>query len=126
MRDDVAKADDAQRLAGQLDSDQLAVKFTVVQLLVRLRDVARQREHQGQRMLGRRDGVAARRDQHGDALCGRSLGVDVVKAGAGAAYDFQFRRLVDDVGGEARKPEVRHRLDGDQHDDEDDEVPVRA
>jgi hypothetical protein len=67
---------------------------------VRLRDVARQREHQRDRVLGRRDDVRLRRVGDDDAALGRRGDVDVVDADAGAADHPQLLGAVDEVGGQ--------------------------
>ena len=60
---------------------------------VGLRNVARHRQHQGQRVLGHRDGVAARRVHHQHAGGGGGVQIDVVHADAGAPDHAQLRRL---------------------------------
>ena len=68
-------------------------------------DLARQREHHRDGVLGGGDRIAERRVHHDDALGGRGRDVDVVDADAGAADDLQLRRLLQqllgDLGGRA-------------------------
>ena len=82
---DAAQADDAQRLVGQLRAHVLvAVPLAFDQALIGRRDVARQGQHHGDRVLGRAQRVAGRRVHHHDAQPGGGLRVDVVGADAGA------------------------------------------
>ena len=82
---DPTQADDAQRLVGQLGPHVLvAVPLAFHQTLMRRGDIARQREHQGERVLGRAERVARRRVHHHDAQPRGCLLVDVVGAHAGA------------------------------------------
>jgi hypothetical protein len=89
VRDELADApepEDPQRLAAQLGAAEvLALPAPGGQRAVRLRDVARQRQQQRERVLGRRDDVRARRVDDDDAALGRRGDVDVVDADAGAA-----------------------------------------
>ena len=89
-RADIAAADDAERLAGELDAHE-AVLLPLAGLGrgVGLRDLAGQREHQGDGVLGGGDRVAEGRVHHDDALGGRGRDVDIVDADAGAADDLQ-------------------------------------
>ena len=60
-------------------------------------NLARQRQHQRDRVLGGGDRIAERRVHHDDAL-GRGGGnFDIVDADAGAADHLQLRRLGDDL-----------------------------
>ena len=70
---------------------------------VRLRDVAREREHQRHGVLGGGDDVRLRRVGDDDAALGRGLDVDVVDADAGAADDAEVVGAVDQVGGQLRR-----------------------
>ncbi len=63
---------------------------------VRRRDVARQRQHQADRVLRGGDGVALGGVDDDDAALGRRLDVDVVDADAGAADDQQLGRGLED------------------------------
>ncbi|MGY3426582.1 hypothetical protein ACVWZW_007086 [Bradyrhizobium sp. F1.13.4] len=99
-RADVAAADDAEHLAGDLDTHE-AVLLPLAGLgrSVRLRNLARQRQHQGDSVLGSRDRIAERRVHHDDAL-GRGGGnLDVVDADAGAADHLEIGRLLEDLRG---------------------------
>ena len=71
---------------------------------VRLRDVAREREHQRHGVLGGGDDVRLRRVGDDDAALGRRLDVDVVDADAGAADHLQVVGAVDQVGGQLAWP----------------------
>ena len=64
---------------------------------VGLRDLARQRQHQRDRVLGGGDGIAERRVHHDDALGGRRRDVDIVDADAGAADHLQLGRLLQNL-----------------------------
>src|SRR5207249_3021719 len=65
---DVTEADDAQRLAGELDAlEALLVPLAAFEGLARLRNHARQRTEERDRVLGGGDGVAGRRVHHDDA-----------------------------------------------------------
>ena len=64
------------------------------------RDFSRQREHQRDRMLGRRDRIAEGRVHHDHAARRGGRDVDIVDADAGAAHDLQFRRALDELGGD--------------------------
>ena len=98
-RADIAAADDAERLAGDLDAHE-AVLLPLAGLGgdIGLRDLARQRQHQRDRMLGGRDRIAERRVHHDDALGGRRRNVDIVDADAGAADHLEVLRLLEDLG----------------------------
>ena len=99
-RADIAAADHAQRLAGDLDPHE-AVLLPLAGLGggIGLRNFARQRQHQGDGVFGGGDRIAERRVHHDDAL-GRGGGnLDIVDADAGAADHFQPRRLLDDFRG---------------------------
>ena len=85
-RADIAAADDAERLAGDLDAHE-AVLLPLAGLGrgVGLRDLARQREHQRDGVFGGGDRIAERRVHHDDAARRRRRDVDIVDADAGAA-----------------------------------------
>ena len=111
-RADIAAADHAEHLAGDLDAHE-AVLLPLAGLGrgIGLRDFARQRQHQRDGVLGGRDRIAERRVHHDDALGGRGGNLDIVDADAGAADHLQPRRLLDDLGGRLgggadRKPVV--------------------
>ena len=97
---DIAAADHAQRLGGDLDAHE-AVLLPLAGLGrgVGLRNFARQRQHQRDGVLGGRDRIAERRVHHDDALGGGGGNFDIVDADAGAADHLQPRRLLDDLGG---------------------------
>jgi hypothetical protein len=85
-RADIAAADHAQRLAGDLDAHE-AVLLPLAGLRrgVGLRNFTRQRQHQRDGVLGGRDRIAERRVHHDDALGGGRRDLDIVDADAGAA-----------------------------------------
>ena len=107
---DIASADDAQRLAGDLDAHELRL-FPLAGLGrgVGLRQLAGNGEHERDGMFSRRDGIAEGRVHHDDAALGGSRNVDIVDADAGAADDLEigrsgdqlFRRLGGGTDGEA-------------------------
>src|SRR5690606_20904609 len=99
-RADIAAADDAERLAGDLDAHE-AVLFPLAGLGrgVRLRQLARQCEHHGDGMLGGGDRVAEGRVHHDDALPRRRRNVDIVDADAGAANHLEVGRRSDQLLG---------------------------
>ena len=95
---DAAEADDAERLAVELDAlPPRAVPLAGLEVGVGLRDVARLREQQRDRVLGRREHVRLRRVHDHHAAPGRRGDVDVVEADAGPADD-------DEVGRRPRAP----------------------
>ena len=100
-RADVACADQAQHLAGDLHAHE-AVLFPLAGLGrgIRRGQLARQRQHQRDRVLRRGDRVAERRVHHDHA--GRRGGgnIDIVDADAGATDDFEVLGRLDDVGGD--------------------------
>ena len=99
-RADIAAADHAQRLAGDLDAHE-AVLLPLAGLGrgVGLRNFTRQRQHQRDRVFGSRDRIAERRVHHDDALGGGGRNLDIVDADAGAADHLQPGGLVDDLRG---------------------------
>ena len=89
-RADIAAADQAQHFAGKLDADKTGfLPLALAHGTVGGRDLARQRHHHGDRVLGRRDGVAERRVHHNDAALGGRRHVDIVDANAGASDDLE-------------------------------------
>ena len=97
-RADIAAADDAERLAGDLDAHE-AVLLPLAGLRrgVGLRDLARERQHQRDGVLGGGDRIAERRVHHDDALGGRGRNVDIVDADAGAADHLQVLGALEDL-----------------------------
>ena len=71
---------------------------------VRLRDVARERDEEADRVLGRRDDVRLRRVRDDDSAPRRRVDVDVVDPDAGAADHLQPVAAVDQVRGRASSP----------------------
>ena len=103
---DVACTDDAERLGLKLDAHE-AVLLPLAGMGGRVcrRNLAGQRKHQRNRMLGRGDRVAEGRVHHDDATRGRGRNIDVVDADAGAADDLEvrgaFQELRRGLGGRA-------------------------
>ena len=88
---DAAEADDAERLAVQLDAlPARAVPRARLEVGVGLRDVAGLREQQRDRVLGRRQHVRLRRVHHHHAAPGGGLDVDVVETDPGATDDHEL------------------------------------
>ncbi len=108
---DVAAADDAQHLAGDLDAHE-AVLLPLAGLGRGIggRNLPGQREHQGDGVFGRGDGIAEGRVHHDHALGGRGRDVDVVDPDAGPAHHFQpggrFEQLRRHLGGRADRQAV--------------------
>ena len=99
-RADIAAADDAESLAGDLHAHEAAFfPFARLRRGVGGGNVARQREHQRYGVLGRRDRIAEGRVHHDDAARGRGGNVDIVDADAGASDDPKTRGLRQYVGG---------------------------
>ena len=95
---DAAEAEDPERLLVDLDAAELrALPLAGGEAGVRLRDVARQREHQRDGVLRRGDDVRLRRVGDDDAALGGRLDVDVVDPDAGAADHAQVVRAADQV-----------------------------
>ena len=102
-RADISAADDAERLAGQLDAHE-AVLFPFSRLGrdISARDLAGERKHERDGMLGGGDRIAERRVHHDDAASGGGGNVDVVDADAGAADNSQFGRALEQLGRDLR------------------------
>ncbi len=98
-RADVPATNDSERLAGQFDAHE-AVLFPLSRLgrNVGARDLAGEREHECDRMLGGGDRIAEWRVHHDHASRCRGRNVDVVDADAGATDDFQLRRGLEQLG----------------------------
>ena len=96
-RADIAGADQAERLAGHLDPHE-AVLFPLAGLGrgVGLGQLAGEREHHGDGMLGGGDRIAERRVHDDDAARRGGGDVDIVDADAGAADDLEVGRGVED------------------------------
>ena len=94
-RTDIAAADDAERLAGDLDAEKLVLlPFAGAGRSVGLGDLPRQRQHQRDRVLGGGDRIAEWRVHHDDAARRRGRNIDIVDADAGAADHFQVLGLL--------------------------------
>ncbi len=97
---DAPQAEDAERLAAQLHAALAPLALlpaAVLEVGVRLRDVAGGGHDEGHRVLGGGEHVALRRVHDDDAALGRLGDVDVVDADAGAAHHLEVRAGPDDV-----------------------------
>ena len=100
---DIAAADDPQALAGNLDADQLRLgPFAGPGGEVGQRNLTRQRQHQGDGMLGGGDGVAERRVHDDDAARRGGFKVDIIHADAGTPDHLELVRGGDDLLGHLR------------------------
>ncbi len=99
-RTDVAAADHAQRLAGDLDPHE-AVLLPLAGLggSIGLGNFARQCQHQGNRVFGRGDRIAERGVHHDDPLRRRGGNLHIVDTDPGASDHFQPLRLLQDFRG---------------------------
>ncbi len=101
---DPAEADQPEGLVGELHAGEArALPAALLQRAVRLRDLAREREQEPDRVLGGRDdrGLGCVGDD--DAALGRRGEVDVVHAHSRAADHLQPVGALDQVGGELRR-----------------------
>ena len=97
-RADIARADQPQRLAGDLDAHEPALgPFARLGLFVRLGDLPREREHQCDRVFGGGDRIAERGVHHHHALAAGVGDIDVVHPDPGAADDLEVGRRVEDL-----------------------------
>ena len=98
---DIAGADQPQHLAGDFHAHE-AVLFPLAGLGARIggRQLARQRQHQRDGMLGGGDGIAEGRVHHDHAGAGGGGNVHIVHADAGAAHNLQILRRLQHIGGE--------------------------
>ncbi len=98
---DPAHADDAERFVVKLGPFELfSVPFPGLEVGMGLRDFARDRNEEGEGVLGGRDGVATRRVHDDNPAAGGRLDVDVVDPDAGAADDAQAGGGLQDGGGD--------------------------
>ena len=89
-RADIAAADDAERLAENLDAEKFVLfPFAGAGRGVGFGNLPRQRQHQRDGVLGGGDRIAERRVHHDDAARRRRRDVDIVDADAGAADHFE-------------------------------------
>src|SRR4029079_10577542 len=96
-RADIAAADDAERLAENLDAEKFVLfPFAGSGRGIRFGNLPRQLQHKGDRVLGGGDRIAERRVHHDDATRGRRRDVDIVDADAGAADYFQVAGAFED------------------------------
>ena len=87
---DPAEAEHAERLVVQLDAAELrALPRAAGERRVRLRHLARQRQEQRERVLGRGDHVRLRRVRDDHAALRGGVDVDVVHPHAGAAHGLE-------------------------------------
>src|SRR5581483_6699370 len=101
---DAAEAEDAERLAGELDAAEArALPAPLHECRVRLWNVAREREQQADRVLGRGDDRRFRRIGDDDPAPRRRLDVDIVDADARAPDHLEVRRECEHVGGQLRR-----------------------
>ena len=101
---DAPEPEHAERLVGELDAAPARpLPAPLLQRRVGLRDVARQRDEQPDRVLGGRDDVRLRRVRDDDAAPRRRLHVDVVDADARATDHAQTLAALDQLGGERRR-----------------------
>jgi hypothetical protein len=104
---DATEADDAERLAGDLASGELAAQLPLARAhrAIAARHVAREREHERDRELGGGGRIAGGSVHHDHSARGGRIDVDVVHAHAGATDHLQARRRVEDrarhLGGRA-------------------------
>lgn len=97
-RADIASADNAERLAGDLDAHEFRLfPFAGLCRGIGCRKLAGDGEHQRDRMFGRRDRIAEGRVHDDDAAARSGRNIDIVDADAGAANDLQVRRRSDDL-----------------------------
>ena len=100
---DAAEADDAEHLVGQLHAaEALALPAPLDERRVRLGDVARDREQQAERVLGRGHHVRPGGVRDDDAAAGGGGDVDVVDPGAGPADHLQLAGVLEQPGRHAR------------------------
>ena len=101
---DASETDDAEHLAEELGPlEPGPLPSTGAQGCVRQGDVARLREQERHRVLGRGDDVGLGRVHDEDAARGRGRDVDVVEPDACARDDLESVRSGDDLGGDARR-----------------------
>src|SRR5690606_20081775 len=96
-----AGTDQAERLAAHLDAHEaVLLPLALLGGHVRFRQLAGEREHQRDRVLGGGDRIAERRVHHHHALGAGGGDVDVVDPDSGAADYREARRGVEDVLGD--------------------------
>ena len=101
---DAPEADHPERLAVELGALELGpLPGAAGERGVRLRDVAVERQHQGERVLGGGHRVRFRRVGDDHAAAGGGGDVDVVDAGPGAADHLQVVGALDQLGGHLRR-----------------------
>ena len=99
-RADIARADQAQRLAGDFDAHEAVLRpLAGLGLGIGFGDLAGEREHQRDGVFGGGDRVAERGVHHHDALRRGGGDIDVVDADPGAADDLEVGGGVEDLLG---------------------------
>src|ERR1700730_16615061 len=102
-RPDSAAADDAEHLAGDLDTHKTVLfPFAGLGRRIGLGNLAGEREHQCDRMFGGGDRIAKRRIHHDNAFPGRGGNIDIIDADSRAADHFQPLRPLEKFGGDLR------------------------
>ena len=87
---DIARADQAERLAGHFDAHEIVLRpFARLGLLIGLGDLAGEGEDQGDGVLGGGDRIAERRVHHDNALRGSGGDIDIIDPDAGAANHLE-------------------------------------
>ncbi len=114
-RANIAAADDAERLAEQLDPHKARLfPFPRLGRTVGRRDLAGQREHHRDRVLGGGNRIAIRRVHDDDAALGRGRDIDVVDADSGPADYLEGIGGADQLGGDlGRRPHREPVIAGD-------------
>ena len=98
---DAPEADHAERLSGELDAAPArALPAALLERGVRLRDVARERDDQADRLLRRRDDRRLGRVRDDDPSPGRRVDVDVVDPDPGPADHLEPARALDHLAGQ--------------------------
>ena len=101
---DSAEAEHAERLVGELDAAVRApLPAALLQRGMRLRDVARERDEEADRVLRGGDDRRLGRVRDDDPTARRGVDVDVVDAHARAPDHLQPLRALDQVGGQLRR-----------------------
>src|SRR5690606_17270950 len=100
-RTDVARADEAQRLAGDFDAHEVILRpLTDLGATVCSRDLPGKRHDHRNRVFGSRDRVTERGVHHHHALAAGVRDIDVVDTDTGAANHLQVGGGVDDFLGD--------------------------
>ena len=98
---DVARPDQSQRLAGDLDAHEAVLgPLAGLGALIGLGDLPRQREHHRDGVLGGGDRIAEGGVHHHHALGAGGGNIDIIHPDAGAADHLEVARGGEDVGGD--------------------------